>query len=202
MNATPLRPIIRSTPGQGRHLPPAVRVSYQQRAARDACRECARSFRIEIDELPRDADGAPLPVDGWYWSISHTSQWVAAILYPYPVGIDVERVHHRRQELVRAATSHDELELLGGFRWQNFARIWSAKEAVLKKALCGLSELSQCRLMAVPGPLGLVLHHRGRPHFVHQIYRRGHYASLCAEEADCAEIRWDWQDEPAGGEDL
>lgn len=189
-----LHPVLRRTPGQDASLPAPVRVENQRRAARSACRECARLFSLRVRALPQDDDGAPLPIKGWHWSLSHTSAWVGGVVFPFPVGLDLERVQNRRQELVRATASHEEFELLGGFRWEHFTRLWSAKEAVLKKARVGLSELSQCRLVAVPGPRALVIFHRDRNHHVHQSFANGHFVSICAENSDCAQIEWDWEE--------
>ena len=187
-----LCPVLRQTPGQDDHLPAAVRVANQRIAARRVCLKSARRLGLSLHDLPQDEKGVPQPVDGWYWSISHTRGVVGGIVYPSPVGIDVEKVQRRRKGVVQAAMSPAELDLLGGMRWSNFTRIWSAKEAVLKKAGCGLAELSKCLLVAVPSPRSLVLSHRDRFHYVFQCFEKGHYVSVCADGADRAEISWDW----------
>jgi phosphopantetheinyl transferase len=195
----PLKPVVRATPGQAEHLPHTLRVSNQREAARSACLECARRFRIEVDDFPRDAAGAPEPIDGWHWSLSHTRDWVAAVVYPQPVAIVVERIQTRRQELVRAAASHEELELFGGFRWENFTRLWSAKKAVLRKARLGLRDLSGARLVTLAGPRGLVLHHDDQYHYVHQRLHNAHWVSLCADLSNTSELEWDWSERPPRG---
>jgi len=195
-----LCPVLRSTPGQEDHLPSAVRVQNQRSAARQACYSSARRLGLALRELPQNEEGVPQPIHGWYWSISHTRGFVGGIVYPAPIGIDVERVQRRRQSLVRAAMSQAELELVGGSRWSSFTRVWSAKEAVLKMAGCGLAELSRCTLVAAPTPRSLVLHHRDRMHHVFQCFRRGHYVSVCADGADAAEIAWDWKEDAPSAE--
>lgn len=189
-----LCPVLRVTPGQASHLPSAVRISNRRRAARKACRDSALRLGLRLGELLVDEQGAPLPVEGWYWSVSHTKGVVCGIVYPAPVGIDVERVQRRRQEIVAATATVAEYDVAGGLRWHSFTRIWSAKEAVLKKAGCGLAELSRCVVVAAPSPRALVLHHRDGLHFVHQCFRHGHYFSIAADVADEAEIRWEWDD--------
>lgn len=195
-----LCPVMRTTPGQASHLPSAVRVSNQRRAARAACRDSAQRLGLRLGALRQDDSGAPVPVDGWHWSLSHTKGLVSGIVYPAPVGIDVERVQVRRQEVVNLTATRAEFDVLGGFRWRNFTRIWSAKEAVLKKAGCGLAELSRCVVVMAPSPRALVLHHRDALHYVYQSFRRGHFVSITADVADEAEIRWDWGG--SGGEEL
>lgn len=190
-----LCPVVRNAPGQGSHLPAAVRVSNQRRAARAACLDSAGRLGLKISELHQDSSGVPLPIKGWHWSISHTRGMVCGVIYPAPIGIDVERVQRRRQEIVAATATRAEYDVAGGFRWHTFTRIWSAKEAVLKKAGCGLAELSKSVLVAAPSPRAMVIHHRDALHFVHQRFHRGHYVSISADIADDAEIRWDWEDD-------
>lgn len=190
-----LCPVIRATPGQRQGLPAELRIKNQRIAAREACLASARRLGLTLSELPQAENGAPLPVDGWHWSTSHSRGFSCGVVFPAPVGIDVEKVQQRRQDTVQAATNRTELEIVGGFRWQNFTRIWTAKEAVLKKAGCGLTELSKCRVVAAPSQRALVLHHRDLNHYVFQRYHRGHWVSISADAASEAEIRWDWSDE-------
>jgi 4'-phosphopantetheinyl transferase len=195
-----LCPVVRATPGQAQGLPAELRVQNQRLAAREACLESAKRLGLTLAELPQEPGGRPLPVDGWHWSVSHSRGFSCGIVFPAPIGIDVEPVKQRRQDTVRAATNRSELELVGGFRWQNFTRIWSAKEAVLKKAGCGLTELSRCRVVAAPSSRALVLHHRDTHHFVFQRFRRGHWVSVSADGAGEAEIRWAWSEEAPADE--
>jgi phosphopantetheinyl transferase len=195
-----LCPVVRTTPGQDKNIPSDVRVANQRQAARRVCLQSARRLGLSFSELPQDEEGVPQPVDGWHWSISHTRGLVGGIVYPSPVGIDVERVQRRRKELVRAAMSPAELDLLGGLRWSHFTRIWSAKEAVLKKAGCGIAELSRCLLVAVPTPTAMVLSHRDRMHYVFQCFEKEHFVSVCADGADDAEMHWDRGEGTVGSE--
>jgi 4'-phosphopantetheinyl transferase len=197
-----LVPVMRMAPGQGRHLPAAVRVRNQRRAARDACIGSARRLGLALPRLPQDAAGAPVPVDGWHWSVSHTRGVVCGVVYPAPVGIDVERVQPRRQEVVRATARREEYDVAGGFRWRSFTRVWSAKEAVLKKAGCGLTELSRCTIVSAPSSSAMVVHHRDRLHYVHQSLHYGHVVSISADVSDDAEVHWDWWEEDRPTMDL
>lgn len=172
-------------------MPAAVRRSFQERAQKALYRECS-------EMLARDATpGQRGRSDDWRVSTCCSGKWVGGILYPRRVGLFLARVANRGQEEVRATTSHDELELFGGFRWRHFARIVSAKRALLAMVEAGADELAECRMVAVAGPRGVIVAYRGATHHVHQLYHGGHYASLCAERADRAEVRWDWGDRPA-----
>lgn len=198
MTRAVLHAVLRATPGQEPERPGAARVASQRAAARAACLASARANGLALDALPQDDEGVPQAADGWRWSISHARGFVAGVVHRGAVGIDVEGVKQRRSELVAAAVGRDELELLGGFRWRTFTRLWSAKEAVLKKTLVGLAGLSRCRLVAAPSERALVLGFQGRAHLVHQRYRLGHWASLCADPApgahEDAEVAWDWRE--------
>jgi hypothetical protein len=181
-------------------MPAAVRRSFQERAERALRRECSSMLEGEPAAPRAELQSARARFEGWHVATCCSGKWVAGILYPHRVGIALVRVSNRGQDEVRATTSHDELELLGGFRWRHFARISSAKRAVLAMAGASVEELGECRLVVAPVPCGMVLVHRGRAHHVHQIYHHGHFASLCADRADRAEIRWDWKDSPALGD--
>ena len=196
MNALRLHPMIRRTPGQDPGLPSAVRIENQRRGARAVCRECAHSLGHHLRRLTCDDHGHPTPNDGWYWDCGHTTSFVVGIVAPFPVGIAVERVRNYSQDIVRLTAKREECELLGGFRWQNFARILSAKIAVLRKVGVEPSELGHCLLKAVPTDHGLVMHFRDRLHFVNQRYAGAHYASVCADLPFDAVFEWDWRDLP------
>lgn len=196
MTALRLHPMIRRTPGQDPSLPSAVRVANQRRSARELCHECAHVLGHPVRHLLRDEHGLPAPCDGWYWAVSHTRCFVAGIVAPFPVGLSVERVRHRTQELVRVCGGREEYEMLGGFRWQTFARLLSAKAAVLHKEGRPLADVSSCRVAAVPSDHGIVVHLDDRTHFVFQRFSGGHYASVCAELPGDADLEWDWSDLP------
>lgn len=202
MTALRLHPVIRRTPGQDPSLPAAVRRRNQRRGARDVCHQCANCIGHHLRHMHRDDLGQPAPGDdGWYWAVSHTGSFVGGVIAPFPVGLDVERVRHRSQQFVRISGSRYEYELLGGFRWQAFARLWSAKEALLRKERRELAALERVRLVAAPTERGLVLFHDDRHHFVHQRFSDAHYASVCADLPEDAVLEWDWLDDtPRAGE--
>jgi 4'-phosphopantetheinyl transferase len=77
---------------------------------------------------------------------------VAAVIAPHPVGIDVERIHSRKDGLFEAVATDDEWRLVDGKDWETLYRVWTAKEAVLKAAGIGLVGLDDCRIVEVLGP--------------------------------------------------
>ena len=183
------------------------RVAHLSRVARAALRRSAEHCSAELGALRKNDDDAPLPSNGWHWSVSHTHSWAAGAVARSSIGIDVERIEPQRQEVVREVASRAELDLFDGFTWRAFARVWTAKEAVLKKAGCGLSELSGCTVVAVPNSDGIVVGHRDAHHYVHQRYYDEHVCSLsvdpiagdaAATNAPDVSVRWHWEPHRVG----
>jgi hypothetical protein len=98
--------------------------------------------------------------------------------------------------------SGGELEVLGGFSWERFARVWTAKEAVLKLAGVGLLELDRCRVVGVRGVDEVIVEHRGRGWIVRQSVRDGHVAAVVwdGDEAE-RDVEWMWTKEHKGAEE-
>lgn len=170
-----------------------ARVEAQSRRAREALALAAGMLRVTLGPLTKDHEDAPLPTsDGWHWSISHGTRFAAGALARSRVGVDVEWIRPRSQAIVPRVTSRDDVELLGGFSWESFFRVWTAKEAVLKKSGCGILELSRCELVAVPDATTLVLRHRGRDHVVTQLLRDEHVVSVTHDDPVHAAVDWSW----------
>lgn len=151
---------------------------------------CQQRLHLQLPNEQHDQHGAPLPHEGWHRSRSHSKLTAAAVCAPFRVGVDVEDIAPRRDELVPRMCTRDELELLGGFSWSNAFRIWTAKEAVLKKQGVGLLELSQCALTAVGDAYTLWVHHRGRDHQVHQVQADSMWAAISHDGPATTSIHW------------
>jgi 4'-phosphopantetheinyl transferase len=178
---TTLRPFVLAAPPAQRELQGPERVAAQSAHARVALARSADATGARLGALEKGEHDAPLPSAGWHWSIAHTAAFSAGVVARQPVGVDVEAIAARRQDVVPRVAKRDELDLLGGFRWETFFRVWTAKEAVLKKAGCGILELSRCTLVAAPSCDLLVLSHRGREHAVHLLARSGHVAAVACD---------------------
>ncbi|MBL8861503.1 MAG: 4'-phosphopantetheinyl transferase superfamily protein [Planctomycetes bacterium] len=166
----------------------AERVAARSAHARSALALAAQHTGAALGPLTKGEHDAPRPSNGWHWSISHARGLSAGVVARAPVGVDVEAIAPRRQETVRRAAAREELELLGGFTWESFFRLWTAKEAVLKKAGCGILELARCRLVAAPAPDVLVLEHRGSAHETRLCVWQGHAAAVSCDAA--FEVAW------------
>lgn len=185
---TILHPVLLAAAPETVSLRGSERVAEQSRHARLALARSAGLSDARLGALEKGEHDAPLPSLGWYWSISHARAFSAGIVARAPVGIDVEAVAPRKPEIVPKVASRPELELLGGFRWESFFRVWTAKEAVLKKAGCGILELSRCTLVAAPTAELLIVTHRGREHVVRSILRHRHVAAVACD----ADFELDW----------
>lgn len=179
--------VVRETPDQERSRPPKERVLAQRAAARAALAEAAELAdcpdRVFEKTSPR---GKPVPTaSGWRWSITHDATLVAAVVAPgFVVGVDVEEIVLRRDLLIERVASADERRILGEdpdplTAW-GFARLWTAKEAVLKAELIGLPGLGRCRVVGAPSDELVDLTYDGVPRFVQQVRFESHVLSVCA----------------------
>lgn len=198
-----LHAVIRPTPGQDPATPSRERVRHQKVAARAALGEAAQLQGIHFERLDRDKHGAPLPVGGNHWSITHTAEYVAGAAAAWPLGIDIERLRMPNPEVVAEAASEGELamvrECYNVDEVEAFTRIWSAKEALLKltgEGLCGLSRCTIGPTTATDRRPGLWIRHDHAEHFVHQIRRNDHIASLTCLPVQ--QVRWDWSHQLVG----
>jgi 4'-phosphopantetheinyl transferase len=184
--------VIRVDAGHDAKLAGAFRVEAQRERARLALDLAfARAGAPDHRRLTTD-DGKPLPNDGWHWSKSHTRDAAAAVVSAEPVGIDVEPIELRRAVRFSNVVSADEHRILGEIDALLFARLWTAKEAVLKRAGVGLAELSDCRVTAVRGPREIWIAHRGLVQRVHQSIDHGFVVSLSTATETEAPIDWTW----------
>jgi|FLOH01.1.fsa_nt_gi phosphopantetheinyl transferase len=192
-----LHAVIRPTPGQDREHSSRERVLHQKVAAREALHEAASRQGIHFPSLDRDEHGAPLPVRGRYWSITHTAEYVAGAAAVWPLGIDIERLRTPSAEVIAEAASPGEIDMVRKLfevcEVEAFTRIWSAKEALLKLSGEGLAGLSKCTIgstnLTDTRP-GLWIRHDRMEHFVHQMLRDDHIASVTCDQVQ--QVQWDW----------
>jgi 4'-phosphopantetheinyl transferase len=173
------------------------RLAAQSALARRALDLSAAASGAVLGALEKDAEDAPIPSNGWHWSLSHTHGFAAGAVCRAPIGIDVEEIRPRRPDVIGRVTSRAELELLGGFSWHAFVRVWTAKEAVLKKAGIGILELAQCHIVAVPDEGRMIVHHRGRDHVVRQSTHAEHVAAV-THDGDEMALTWSWSADAVG----
>jgi 4'-phosphopantetheinyl transferase len=173
-----LHPVILPVTAANRGLKGPEKVRHLSARARQALALSAARSGVALPRLPKDARGAPLPVNGVYWSISHKSDYVAGVVGPDPVGIDLEKIRTFSEGVRRKIADEAEWALSGEVPERRFFRFWTAKEAVLKAAGTGLSELSRCRVQSVPDGRRVMLSFRGVPVAVAHFFFDHHVAAV------------------------
>jgi 4'-phosphopantetheinyl transferase len=133
---------------------------------------------IAVGELQKDANGAPLPFEGFFWSLTHKPAYVGAVICPQATGIDIEAVRDVSSGLIRKVAQDEEWRLTDEDPTTLFFRYWTAKEAVLKAAGVGISGLSQCCVKAVPDERHLRLEYKGTGYLVEHFFFDGHVATV------------------------
>ena len=78
--------------------------------------------------------GAPYIEGGPYFSISHCKTGIAVAVSENPIGIDIEAIRTFKPELMRKTMNEDEQQRITSSATpdQEFIRLWTQKEALLK----------------------------------------------------------------------
>jgi len=153
------------------------KVNYLSRIAREALKVSAGKSGVTLDKLLKDENGAPCPVNGNYWSLSHKPEYVAAVVSKDKVGIDIEEMKPRDELLFARVASDKEWELKER-SWDTFFRYWTAKEAILKVIGIGISGLKTCRIISVPDENQIALDFNGQLFLVEQLRYKNHIVSV------------------------
>lgn len=186
---TLIYPVILPVPRESRQLPVREQVAYLSRYARYALKLSAekRQVRIDIFNLPKDAAGAPLPVDGLYWSVTHKPDYAAGVVSYKRIGLDIEKIRPVSEGLFRKISDEHEANLSVADRITIFFRYWTSKEAVLKAAGTGLKGLSRCKIVQILDDSHLIISFENREWLVEHFYFEGHIASLVI---NAGEVKW------------
>jgi 4'-phosphopantetheinyl transferase len=99
---------------------------------------------VVLGLLKKNANGAPQPNNGCFWSLAHAIDYVAAVTAPFPIGIDIEKIASFTPALQKQIALTQEWDLVDQVTPLVFFRFWTAKEAVLKATGVGLSGLPNC----------------------------------------------------------
>jgi len=172
-----LFPVVMPVIEGGRKPRGKEKVDYLSRIAREALKVSAEKSGVTLDKLLKDENGAPCPVNGNYWSLSHKHEYVAAVVSKEKVGIDIEEMKPRDELLFARVASDKEWELKER-SWDTFFRYWTAKEAILKVIGIGISGLKTCRIISVPDENHIALDFNGQFFLVEQLRYKNHIVSV------------------------
>jgi 4'-phosphopantetheinyl transferase len=182
-----LFPVILSVAEPGHELSGREKVSRLSKISREALRLSAEKGGVVLGELRKDENDVPRPFNGNYWSISHKSKYVAAVIGEEKIGIDIEEIRPRSESIFSLVASEEEWALGKDRRWGGFFRYWTAKEATLKAIGIGIGGLKTCRVVSVPDDNHILLDYGERLFQVEQLYYRNHIVSVLKGEN---EIEW------------
>ena len=152
-----LHPVIMPVPPSTRKLAGPEMRAMLRSAAEEALAHSAACSQVALGPLVRQENGAPVPCNGLYWSLSYTQDYVAAVNAPYPVGIDMEKIAPVSNSLMQQIASEGEWALAPERTPALFYRYWTAKEAVLKAVGMGLAGLPNCRVQEIIDDTHLVM---------------------------------------------
>jgi 4'-phosphopantetheinyl transferase len=157
------------------------KVDHLSQSAREALKLSAEKSGVRLGELLKDEKGAPCPVWGNYWSLSHKPKCVAAVVSKDKVGIDIEEMKPRTESLFAYVASDEEWRLKEK-SWDTFFRYWTAKEAALKVIGIGISGLKTCRIISVPDENHIILDYKGYSFLVEQLRYKNHIVSVLKDD--------------------
>jgi len=175
--AMTLFPVIMPVIEAGYKLSGKDKVDHLSQSAREALKLSAEKSGVTLGKLLKDEKGAPWPVNGNYWSLSHKPECVAAVVSKDKVGIDIEEMKPRDELLFARVASNKEWELKER-SWDTFFRYWTAKEAILKVIGIGISGLKTCRIISVPDENHIALDYNGQLFLVEQLRYKNHIVSV------------------------
>ena len=182
-------PVILAVPEEVGDYKPRERVKFLSRHARRALEKSAQISSLRIDRLEKDENGAPLPFNDIYWSITHKTQYVGGVVAPTPIGIDIERIRECSQGLFAKTAGDREWALADPEKnsLMTFFRYWTSKEALVKTSGSGLKDLLKCQVTRIIDDRHLIIRYLDREWLIEHFYFEDHIASITK---DLYQIDW------------
>ena len=168
---------------------PRDRVKFLSRHARLALKLSAQKSKMQLGELKQDENGAPLPFNDIYWSITHKTQYVGGVVAPTPIGIDIERIRDCSRGLFAKTAGEREWALADAEinSLITFFRYWTSKEALVKTSGSGLKDLLKCQVTRIIDDRHLKIRYSDREWLIEHFYFDQHIASITQ---DACQIEW------------
>jgi 4'-phosphopantetheinyl transferase len=187
-----IHPVIKAVPEPERLLKGRDKVFALRRIARSALQCSAQFSDVALGSLEKAENGAPLPCNGIYWSLTHKERYVAAVTAPHPIGIDIEENRPCSDRLYQRLAAPREWELAREMTQTLFYRYWTAKEAVLKAVGIGLAGLTRCQIIEILDDTHLKLTYADMVWQVTQFWAAENHIVTVTSEDDA--IEWHQQD--------
>jgi len=182
-----LFPVVLPVPEDRQAIKGRQKVAFLSEHARRALRLSADRAGMVMQELLKDLDDVPLTSGDYYWSVSHKTKYVAAVISTDRIGIDIEEIKPRSQSIFSYVAGDEEWELCGGKSWDALYRCWTAKEAVVKAAGTGLAGMRSCQLVSVPDKTHILIFYQDRLHTVEQLRYDDHVVAVLKDDND---VEW------------
>jgi 4'-phosphopantetheinyl transferase len=182
-----LHPIIMPVDAPGDRPSGKEKVARLSRLSREALILSAASSGIVLGELRKDEDDVPCSTNGCYWSVSHKSKCVSAVVSRSSIGIDIEEIRPRSGLVYDVVANDEEWSLSQDRSWYTFFRYWTAKEAVLKSLGIGIGGLKKCRVTSIIDEDHVLLNYKDSLFRVGQLLYRNHIVSVLQNDD---EIEW------------
>lgn len=182
-----LYPVILAVPDEEQKLTGREKVANLSNHARRALEISAQKSCIELGDLTKNENGAPLPFGGNYWSLTHKPIYVGGVIAPTQIGIDIEKIRPCSKALFRKTANESEWGLSDADSFNLFFRYWTSKESVLKASGTGIRDLSKCRIVQIIDHNHLVINYEDRKWLIEHFYFDGHIASVVKNDFD---VEW------------
>jgi 4'-phosphopantetheinyl transferase len=182
-----LYPVILAVPDKEQKLTGREKVANLSNHARRALEISAQKSCIELGDLTKNENGAPLPFGGNYWSLTHKPRYVGGVIAPTQIGIDIEKIRPCSEALFRKTANESEWGLSDADSFKLFFRYWTSKESVLKASGTGIRDLSKCRIVQIIDHNHLVINYEDRKWLIEHFYFDGHIASVVKNDFD---VEW------------
>jgi len=180
-------PVILAVPEHERILTGRKKVEALSALARFALEISSQKSGVNIGCLNKDEDGAPVPFDGNFWSVTHKTEYVGGVIAQTETGIDIEKIKPCSKALCNKIAGPREWALSDSDRELLFFRFWTSKEAVLKAAGTGIRGLSGCRIEKILSDNSLVVNYNGKIWEIQHHFFGHHIASIVSNGFD---IEW------------
>lgn len=161
------------------------------RLARECVKASSLKSNLDAERFENDQSGVPLPSNGIFWSLSHKPEYVAGVVSKQRVGIDIEQLKPVSDALFKRIVDKTEAScFLNPDRIFVFFRVFTAKEAVLKKTAVGIKGLSKAKIVGVPDDDHLIVHYQDKKYQVENFYFDDYLASVTKDNLD---IEWSFR---------